>query len=156
MYILCIFVCTFLFVRLFPSATALIFKLVFEKHRQTVQLFSTIAFANIGGGFCKCRQCAVYTVLLPGLGTVMQRRMGRKLPYKLEFGQPFTHFYSFFWLTRLYSCLTTWVTHFPKLSNSPNRSFLSILLWINYCSTTITETVTNMHHYLTELLEFLN
>ena len=24
----------------------------------------------------------------------------------------------------LYSCLTTWVTHFLKLSNSPNRSFL--------------------------------
>ena len=59
-----------------------------------------------------------------------QRRMGRKLPYKLQSGRPFTHFYSFFWLwsTGLYSCLTTWVTHFPKLSNPPNRSFLPILL----------------------------
>ena len=57
-----------------------------------------------------------------------QRRMGRKLPYKLQSGRPFTHFYSFFWLwsTGLYSCLTTWVTHFPKLSNPPNRSFLPI------------------------------
>ena len=54
--------------------------------------------------------------------------MGRKLPYKLQSGQPFTHFYTFFWLwsTGLYSCRTTWVTHFPKLSN---RSFLPILLW---------------------------
>ena len=58
--------------------------------------------------------------------------MGRKLPYKLQSGRPFTHFYSFFWLwsTGLYSCLTTWVTHFPKLSNPPNRSFLPILLWV--------------------------
>ena len=57
--------------------------------------------------------------------------MGRKLPSKLQSGRPFTHFFSFFWLwlTGLYSCLTTWVTHFPKLSNSPNRSFLPILLW---------------------------
>ena len=37
-----------------------------------------------------------------------QRRMGRKLPYKLQSGRPFTHFYS-----GLYSCLTTWVIHFP-------------------------------------------
>ena len=39
---------------------------------------------------------------------IAQRRMGRKLPYKLQFGRPFTHFYSFFWLwlTGLYSCLT--------------------------------------------------
>ena len=44
--------------------------------------------------------------------------MGRKLQYKLQSGRPFTHFYSFFWLwlTGLYSCLTTWVTHFSKLS----------------------------------------
>ena len=28
----------------------------------------------------------------------------------------------------IYSCLTTWVTHFPKLSNPPNRSFLPIFL----------------------------
>ena len=27
---------------------------------------------------------------------VAQRRMGRKLPYKLQSGRPFTHFYSFF------------------------------------------------------------
>ena len=27
-----------------------------------------------------------------------QRRMGRKLPYKLQSGRPFTNFYSFFWL----------------------------------------------------------
>ena len=33
------------------------------------------------------------------------------------------------WSTGLYSCLTTWVTHFSKLSNPPNRSFLPILLW---------------------------
>ena len=58
--------------------------------------------------------------------------MGRKLPYKLQSGRPFTHFYSFFWLwsTGLYSCLTTWVTHFSKLSNPPNRCFLPILLWL--------------------------
>ena len=34
------------------------------------------------------------------------------------------------WSTGLYSCLTTWVTHLPKLSNPPNRSFLPILLWV--------------------------
>ena len=64
--------------------------------------------------------------------SVNQRRMGRKLPHKLQSGRPFTHFYSFFWLwsTGLYSCLTTWVTHFPKLSNSPTRSFLPILLCV--------------------------
>ena len=46
-----------------------------------------------------------------------QIRTGRKLPCKLQSGRPFTHFYSFFWLwsTGLYSCLTTWVTHFPRL-----------------------------------------
>ena len=58
-----------------------------------------------------------------------QRRMGRKLPYKLQSGRPFTHFF-WLWSTRLYSCQTTWVTHFPKLSNSPNWSFLPILLWV--------------------------
>ena len=70
---------------------------------------------------------------------VAQRRMGRKLPYKLQSGRPFTHFYSFFWLwsTGLYSCLTTSVTHFPKLSNPPNRSFLPILLWMYPCSTVL-------------------
>ena len=40
-----------------------------------------------------------------------QRRMGRKLPYKLQSGRPI---------------------HFPKLSNSPNRSFLPILLGLYY------------------------
>ena len=41
----------------------------------------------------------------------------------------FTHFF-WLWSTGLYSCLTTWVTHFSKLSNSSNRSFLPILLWL--------------------------
>ena len=39
----------------------------------------------------------------------------------------FTHYF-WLWSTRLYSCLTTWVTHFSQLSNPPNRSFLPVLL----------------------------
>ena len=78
---------------------------------------------------------------------LLQRRMGRKLPCKLQSSRPFTHFYSFFWLwsTGLYSCLTTWITHFSKLCNPPNRSFLPILLW---CVTMIVKNFANLRFQL--------
>ena len=67
---------------------------------------------------------------------VAQRRMGRKLPYKLQSGQAFTHcsFLIIFWLwsTRLYSCLTTWVTEQPPKSEFPSHSSLIICLCFQF------------------------
>ena len=53
--------------------------------------------------------------------------MGRKLPYKLQSGRPFTHFYSFFWLwsTGLYLGDSFHQTEQLPKSELPSHSSLS-------------------------------